>query len=124
MFDRLFANPLARLLAGRRTEHYWCRRLAPLYRARREMVLPDGSRCDLISEIEAIEVDWARKWPEAVGQSLLYSIQTGLRPAIILLIADPAREARYLRRCRQVCRRCGIHLYEETLPDLVGPQSA
>lgn len=40
---------------------------------------------DCLSEAFAIEVDWADKWAEAIGQSMYYAAETGKKPAIILL---------------------------------------
>lgn len=50
-----------------------------------EQTLPNGTRADCVSETHAIEVDFAHKWAEAVGQSLNYAAETGKRPGIILV---------------------------------------
>jgi hypothetical protein len=42
-------------------------------------------RADCISDTHAIEVDWHDKWKDAIGQSLAYSAETGLRAGIILV---------------------------------------
>ena len=39
------------------------------------MTMPDGARCDILTETHAIEVDFADKWAEAFGQSLNYAMQ-------------------------------------------------
>ena len=80
--------------------------------------LPNGTYCDLQTDTEAIEVDFSNKWAEAVGQSLSYSLSTGKKPAIILLIdvGQWHREARYIDRCRVVCEKYSIKLYQEQLP--------
>ena len=46
-----------------------------------EVVMKDGTRCDILTATHAIEVDFAKKWAEAIGQSLNYAMQTGKRPA-------------------------------------------
>jgi hypothetical protein len=33
-----------------------------------EVVLPDGTRCDCVTETHAIEFDFGRDWGEAIGQ--------------------------------------------------------
>ena len=96
------------------TELEACRRLAPKYDAQTEVVLWDRSRVDLLTDTEAIEVDFAAKWPEAIGQCQWYAIVTGKRPAVLLLVRDAAAEARYLYRATAVCQRLGIRLYLET----------
>jgi len=100
----------APLLADERDE---CERLASKYNARVEVTLSDGSRCDLLSKEYAIEVDWAKKWPEGIGQSLLYAELTGRKPALILLIRDAEKEARYTKRAQLVADRAEITLFLE-----------
>jgi hypothetical protein len=90
-----------------------CRRLAPKYQAVCEYRLPDGSRVDLLSDTHAWEVDWAKKWPEGIGQALFYGLETGRQPGVILLVRDERREARYIARARRVCERYGIELRVE-----------
>ncbi len=50
------------------------------------MVLPDGTRCDCVTETHAIEFDFGNKWTEAVGQSLYYSLQPGKKAGIVLIL--------------------------------------
>ena len=97
------------------TEAEACQRLAAKYDAEVEVVLPDESRVDLLSETTAWEADWAEKWPEAVGQSVLYAIWTDREPGIILLVRDRRAEKHYLLRCRLVCERLGITMRAETI---------
>lgn len=85
------------------SEREACKRLAPKYKAASEVVLSDGSRPDLVSDEYAFEVDWPSKWKEAVGQSLLYAMLTGKRPAIILLVSGSEADSRYIGRCEKVC---------------------
>ena len=101
--------------ASAETEREACDRLAEKYAAETEVVLPDESRVDLLSETTAWEADWAEKWPEAVGQSVLYAIWTDREPGIILLVRDRRAEKHYLLRCRLVCERLGITMRAETI---------
>ena len=73
-----------------------------------EVRLSDGTRCDIILYDLAIEVDWAKKWPEAVGQCLHYSRLVGKRPGILLLTRGKPTEDKYLDDCRNVCRMIDI----------------
>lgn len=106
-----------------------CRRLAPKYQAETEARQWDDTRVDLLTPTHAIEADWPRKWAEAIGQALYYAELTGKRPGIVLLISDPAAEARYVYRCQTVCAKHGITLYIEPVAptpafrpaDLPGP---
>ena len=53
-----------------------------------EKTLITGGPIDCFNDKFAIEVDWANKWAEAVGQSLYYADATDRKPAIILLCTD------------------------------------
>ena len=48
--------------------------------------MTDGTRCDILTEDYAMEVDFAHKWAEAIGQSLNYARLTGKRAGIVLII--------------------------------------
>lgn len=54
-----------------------------------EVRLPDKTRCDCITKTHAVEFDFANKWAEAIGQSLYYSLQTGKRAGVVLILEDP-----------------------------------
>jgi len=64
---------------------------------------PDGSRCDILTDTEAIEVEWASKWEESIGQAVLYSIAFDREPVVLLLIKDPVAERDDYLRCLAVC---------------------
>jgi hypothetical protein len=88
------------------------RALAAKYGAQVEVRLPDGTRVDLLTDEEAIEVDWAKKWAEAIGQALYYADATKRRPAVILLLTAPT-DQRYVDRCQRIAKRYGIRVYTE-----------
>ena len=54
-----------------------------------EVTLPDKTRCDCITDNHAIEHDFGSKWAEAIGQSLYYSLQTGKRSGVVLILEKP-----------------------------------
>lgn len=62
-----------------------------------EVALFDRTRVDCLTDAYAVEVDFARKWAEAIGQALYYGAVTGRKPGILLIIERTA-EARYLKR--------------------------
>ena len=47
-----------------------------------EVLLQDGTRCDIITKTHAIEVDFANKRAEAIGQSLNFALQTNKKAGI------------------------------------------
>ena len=59
---------------------------AKKYNCKTEIVLSDNTRVDIIYDEYVIEVDYSKKWYEAVGQCLWYSIQTGKKPSILLIV--------------------------------------
>ena len=62
-----------------------------------EYRLFDRTRVDCLTEFHAIEYDYGHKWAEAIGQSLYYSVRTGRKAGIVLII-DPKHNKRYLTR--------------------------
>jgi hypothetical protein len=50
-----------------------------------ETRLANGTRVDCLTDRLAIEVEFAAKWHEAIGQSLNYAAVTGKQPAVILI---------------------------------------
>ena len=60
----------------------WCREQG----GQIEVVLPDVTRCDCVTDTHAIEFDFGNKWAEAIGQSSYYSIQTGKKAGIVLIL--------------------------------------
>lgn len=66
---------------------------------RSEVVLPSRDRVDLIGPpglVRAWEVDWLDKHEEGITQAIRYSILTGHRPGLIILIKEKD-EVEYLR---------------------------
>ena len=99
--------------------------LAAKYHATEQVRTTDGAYCDLVTAMEAIEVDFAgglghnEKWAEAIGQALYYGIALKKRPAVLLLTSgaegDKEGEDRHIARCRAVCEKYGIKLYLESI---------
>jgi hypothetical protein len=79
-----------------------------------EHILPSGGRVDCLSADYAIEVDYADKWAEAVGQSLYYAAATHRRPGIILLC--PSSETHAEGLCRSYVYRLFDALSEVHTP--------
>ena len=77
----------------------------------RERQLWDKSRVDILTRKFAIEVDWAKKQAEAIGQSLWYAMNFDRKPCIILLIEDFKKESKYVYICKAVCVAQGIQLW-------------
>ena len=78
-------------------ESYYQDIAAEKYSGQTEVVLPDGTRCDIVTETHAIEVDFADKWAEAIGQSLNYSFQLNKKAGILLILESPKDEKHLIR---------------------------
>lgn len=86
------AAPLLLCAARLNPESHYQKIAAEKYGAESEVTMPDGTRCDLVTETHAIEVDFADKWGEAIGQSLNYAIQSNKRAGIILILESESDE--------------------------------
>jgi len=70
----------------------WCQG-----KGKTEVRMPDNTRCDCVTATHAIEFDFSKKWYEAVGQSLYYSLQTGKRAGIALIIESEKDRKYWIR---------------------------
>lgn len=64
----------------------WCKGM----KGEVEYRLDDGRRIDCLTDTHAIEVEFANKWPEAIGQALAYSMLTQKTAGIVLIIRKPS----------------------------------
>ena len=69
----------------------------------KEEVWIDGGRVDCITRSHSIETDYAHKWQQAIGQSLYYSLVTGLKPGI-LVIRQSKKDDKYIARLRKTIK--------------------
>lgn len=75
-----------------------------------EVRLWDETRVDILTPEYAIEVDWASKWAEGIGQALYYSAVTGRKAGLVLLVRDKD-EFRYVYRGQTVAAKHGVKLW-------------
>ena len=61
---------LALPLFGKQSERYYQEKFAREIGGQVEVVMKDGTRCDILTATHAIEVDFAKKWAEAPGQRI------------------------------------------------------
>ena len=71
----------------------WCRGMD----GQVEVRMNDGRRIDCLTDSHAIEFEFARKWPEAIGQSLEYSMMTGKSAGIVLVLRRSKDQAYWQR---------------------------
>lgn len=87
-------------------QNLWCSR----WHGIAEYKLPDNTRIDCLTKNYAVEFDFAKKWAEAVGQSIHYGMMTGKKPAIILIIEQP-KDFIYYNRLKKICEEHHITLW-------------
>lgn len=75
-----------------------------------EHVLEDRTRVDCLTDEYAIEVDFAKKWAEGIGQSLYYAHMTGKKPAIGFII-NKEKDERYIKRLNTIAKEYKIKIY-------------
>jgi len=94
----------------RQRESYYQKAFAEIVNGQTEVVLSDRTRCDIVTETHAIEVDFASKWAESIGQSLHYEGMLG-KQAGVLLVMDGKVEERFLDRLMGVAAKHGIDVW-------------
>lgn len=71
-------------LPSQAPEALWRDALAAELKARHEVPV-EGGRIDVMTDTEAIELDWPHKWHEGLGQALHYADATGKKPVLALI---------------------------------------
>lgn len=69
-----------------------------------------GGRADIVTDVHAIEVEWASKWKNAIGQALWYGLETDRVPRIILLMKNKKKEYKYFLMLNSALQRANIEL--------------
>ena len=75
-----------------------------------EQSLLDRTRIDCLTDEYAIEVDFAKKWAEGIGQSLYYAHMTGKKPAVGIIM-DSIKDTRYYKRLDVIAKEYGIKIF-------------
>lgn len=92
------------------------------FKGKREAVVPNG-RVDILTNEYAIEVERASKWKNSIGQALWYSLQTGKKPGIVILL-ESTNEYHFVQKLNSSLQHAGIEdqikvwLYPEDFPAL------
>lgn len=76
-------------------QKYWC----DMKNGQTEYILDDKTRVDCLTDMYAVEFDFAPKWHECIGQALYYGKKTKKIPACVLII-EKESDMRYLKRLR------------------------
>ncbi len=77
-----------------------------------EQSLLDRTRVDCLTDEYAIEVDYAKKWAESVGQSLYYAEMTEKKPGIGIIVGDTKKDKRNLKRLEVLTNKYNIKIFK------------
>jgi len=77
-----------------------------------EVRLQDGVRVDCLTSAYAIEIDFAKKWAESVGQALYYGYLSGRQPAVAIIVNDNEKDRRNFARLEVMAGLYGIHIFQ------------
>ena len=80
-------------------QNIWC----SLHNGITEYKNIDKTRVDCLTKTHAVEFDFAKKWAESVGQAEYYSLMTGKRGMVVLIIENP-EEMKYLKRVQALSK--------------------
>lgn len=103
----------ANLFPESRYQETWCNKMGGVMEYR----LDDGTRVDCMAGEYAVEVDFAPKFYEAIGQSLFYALKTG-RQAGIVIILENGTDGKYMDRLYSVTKAERIRVWTITPADL------
>lgn len=91
-------------------ESYYQNEFATIMKGQKEVVLFDGARVDIVTDTFAIEVDFAEKWAQSIGQSLYYADVLNKKPGV-LLVVNGREDERYIRRLVTIASKHGITVW-------------
>ena len=106
-----YAKPTMEMLEAQqqKNERYYQLKCNEILQGEVEKRMGDGTRVDILTDDLAIEVDFAKKWYEAIGQACHYANLTGKKPAIILIVREQSQE-KYIRAAARVCKTTKVRL--------------
>ena len=110
----VYAQSKGHLYLEKEYQNAWCK----ANEGSLEVVLYDKARVDCVTPDYAIEFDFAKKWGEAIGQSLYYGTVLNKKPGIVLIMEDGAKDKRYLNRVAMVAKQHNITVWTIT-PDYI-----
>lgn len=87
-------------------EKYYQTKMCNELKGTMEYVLFDRTRVDCLTDKYAIEVDFAKKWAESIGQALYYADVTNKEPVVALIVGKD--DERYIERVKRVAKTHGI----------------
>ena len=78
----------------------------------------DKTRVDCLTSNHAVELDFAPKWAQSVGQALHYQHATGKKAKVVLIIENPQKDLIYLTRVQSLAKTYNFEV-ECVFPDIL-----
>lgn len=66
-------------------QNQWCRD----HNGQTDIIMPDQTTCDCVTETHAIEYDFGKDWAKSLGHALNDRFLTGKRGGIVLILESP-----------------------------------
>ena len=109
LFMLIFITPVqgAHLYSKSSYQNAYCSQIP---NAQMEYVTNNNARVDCLTDIYAIEFDFASKYDEGLGQALVYSYFTGKKPKIVLIVEKPKKELKYLEKVKDTALLHGVEI--------------
>lgn len=79
-------------------QHVWC----SVHCGIEEYENSDKTRVDCLTSSHAVEFDFANKWAESIGQAEHYSLMTGKKGMVVLILENPQQEMVYFNRVKKL----------------------
>jgi hypothetical protein len=98
--------PFKKLSTSSHNEKYYQTKMCNKLGGNMEVVLEDRARIDCLTSEYAIEVDFAKKWAEGIGQSLYYAEMSGKKPAVGLISGTD--DKKFINRLETVAKKHNI----------------
>ncbi|WP_377136753.1 hypothetical protein [Rubritalea spongiae] len=81
-----------------------------------------NGRVDILTDTHAIEVEFADKWKEAIGQALWYSMQTNKKAGIVLILEDSEKDYMHAVRLESAIKHAKLDMKVWLWPNDFTPQ--
>ena len=95
----IFLCPSLLLAKREHPEKWYQKKWCEEQKGRVEVVLPDGTRCDCVTDTHAIEFDFGSGWAESIGQGLHYSSMTKKKAGVVLIL-ESMKDRKYWIRLK------------------------
>ena len=103
----LFCSGIANAGSHLHPERWYQERWCAQQEGQAEVRLEDKTRVDCLTETHAVEVDFARKLYEGIGQSLHYALMTGKKAGVLLIVEKPG-DQKYWERLQTIVAKHGL----------------